>query len=150
MVKYSKELWVGVFVFLGLLALGYHTVKLGKMEVFGSDTRSAQAVFSSVAGLKVGASIEIAGVPVGRVSNITLDPKTGTRAVVTLQVNKSVQLTDDTIVSVKTSGIIGDKYISLTLGGGDLLAEGQKMFETESSLDIEALVSKYVFGGVNK
>ena len=148
MEKYSKELAVGIFVLIGLLALGYHTVKLGKMEVFGSDTKSVEAVFSSVAGLKVGASIEIAGVPVGRVSGIKLDPKTGTRAVVTLQVNNSVLLTDDSIASVKTSGIIGDKYINLTLGGGDPLKKDQKMEETESSLDIEALVSKYVFGGV--
>ncbi len=148
MKKYSRELSVGIFVFIGLLALGYHTIKLGKMEVFGSDARTVTAVFSSVAGLKVGASIEIAGVPVGKVSGIVLDPKNQTRALVTLQIDKRIEVTEDSIASIKTSGIIGDKYVNLTLGGGDALEQGEELMETESSIDLEALISKYVFGGV--
>lgn len=147
MKKYSMEFYVGVFVLIGLACLAYMTVKLGKMEVFGNDGYILTARFTSVSGLKSGASIEISGVPVGKVTGIMLN--NGYQAVVSLQINKGVQLSDDSIASVKTSGLIGDKYVSISCGGSEtLLADGDELTETESAIDIEALISKYVFGGV--
>lgn len=147
MKKYSLELYVGVFVFIGLLCLSYMTVKLGKMEVFGNDGYTLTANFSSITGLKTGASVEISGVPVGKVTGIALNK--GYLARVSLQLNKGIELSDDSIASIKTSGLIGDKYVSISLGGSDtLLADGDELTETESAVDIEALISKYVFGGV--
>lgn len=146
MKKYTMEFTVGVFVLVGLLCLGYVTVKLGKMEVFGDDGYTVQANFASITGLRVGASVEISGVPVGKVSKIQLTPTYA--AVVDMQINTGIELTDDSIASVKTSGIIGDKYISLSIGAGDILKDGDLIMDTESVVDLEALISKYVFGGV--
>ena len=107
-----------------------------------------QASFTSVSGLRAGAEVEIAGVRVGRVKAIRLDGKTN-RAVVELLLNKDVELTDDVIASVKTSGLIGDKYVSLEPGGsGAPLGNGGEITDTESAVDIESLISKYVFGKV--
>lgn len=147
MKKYSLEFSVGVFVLIGLLCLAYMTVKLGKMEVFSGQGHSFTARFQSIAGLKVGASVEVAGVPVGKVTRITLDPNIF-YALVTMQVNDTIPVTDDTIASIKTSGIIGDKYINLSMGGGSPLEPNAILTETESALDLESLVSKYVFGDV--
>ena len=146
MKKYTAEVSVGVFMVIGLLCLGYLTVKLGKMELFSEQGYQITARFASVTGLKTGASVEIAGVPVGKVTGIGLEAGTG-RAVVTLQIDKAVALTDDCIASVKTSGLIGDKFISLSLGSGEVVPPHGELTETESSVDIEALISKYVFGG---
>ena len=147
MKKYKLEMYVGIFVFIGLLCLAYMTVKLGKMEVFGNDGYMLTANFTSTTGLKVGATVEISGVQVGKVTGITLNKNYLSQ--VSIQLNKGVELSDDSIASVKTSGLIGDKYISISRGGSDVtLAEGDVLVETESSVDIEALISKYVFGGV--
>ena len=146
--KKSYEISVGIFVLIGLLCTAYLTVKLGKMEVLGNDGYSIVARFNSISGLRVGASVEIAGVQVGRVSKISLDTQTS-QALATLRLNKELKLTEDTIASIKTSGLIGDKYISLTLGGSDLiLSHGDELLETESAVDLESLISKFAFGGV--
>ena len=144
----NKEVLVGLFVLIGLLCTAYLTVKLGRMEIGGGDGYTLQARFTSVSGLRVGAEVEIAGVRVGRVARIELDPAEA-MAVVTLQLDKQVKLTDDVIASVKTSGLIGDKYIDLQPGGvGDPLGPGDTITDTESAVDLEALISKYVFGKV--
>ncbi len=148
MKKYSLELSVGIFVLIGLICLGYMTVKLGKMEVFGKDGYTLTADFSSVTGLKTGADVQIAGVSVGKVTSIVLNNKTYL-AQISLQLDNSVKLSEDSIASVKTSGLIGDKYVSISRGGSAvLLTNGDEITETESAVDIEALISKYVFGGV--
>lgn len=147
MKKYPQDVSVGLFVLVGLLCLAWLTVKLGKLEVFSSDGYTVSAQFVSVAGLKSGASVEIAGVPVGRVSEVTLNP-VNARALVRLHLKKDIALTDDTIASVKTSGLIGDKYVSLSLGAGAPVPPGGELTETESAVDIESLISKYAFGGV--
>ena len=142
------EAAVGFFVLVGLVCLAYLTVKLGRMEVFNSEGYTVYASFNSVSGLRPGAEVEIAGVRVGRVKAIRLDDERP-RAVVELQLNKGIHLTDDVIASVKTSGLIGDKYISLAPGGsGTELGNGDEITDTESAVDIEELISKYVFGKV--
>ena len=141
----SKEAAVGFFVLIGLICLGYLTIKLGKMELFNSDGYSVFATFTSVSGLKPGAEVDIAGVKVGRVKSIRLDNKLP-RAIVELNVNNNIHLTDDAIASVKTSGLIGDKYISISPGGtGEPLKNGDEIMDTESSVDLESLISKYIF-----
>jgi phospholipid/cholesterol/gamma-HCH transport system substrate-binding protein len=149
MKKTSVETAVGVFVLIGLISVAYLTIKLGKMEWFGDNYYTLDAQFDSVSGLKTGAQVDMAGVDIGRVADIRLDNDRQI-AVVSLKIKKAVMLTDDVIASVKTSGLIGDKYIKLTPGGSDrLLKSGDMIIETESALDIEELVSKYVFGDAN-
>ena len=146
MKKTSVETAVGVFVIIGLISVAYLTIKLGKMEWFGDDYYLLDARFGSVSGLKAGAQVDMAGVEIGQVDDIRLDNQRQV-AIVRLKIKKDVILTDDVIASVKTSGLIGDKFIKLTPGGSDrILKSGDMIIETESALDIEELVSKYVFG----
>ena len=145
----SVETSVGIFVMIGILCIGYLTIKLGKMEIFGDNNYSVTARFESVSGLKVGAQVEMAGVSIGQVDLITLDKKKQV-ALVELKIENSIVLTDDVIASVKTSGLIGDKYIDISPGGSDeILKPGDLITETESSVDIEELISKYAFGEIN-
>lgn len=149
MKRATMETVVGIFVLIGIICLGYLSIKLGKMELFGGDNYQVYADFDSASGLKSGASVEIAGVEVGRVDRIVLDPKSGNRARVYLQIRSGVKLDDDVIASVRTRGIIGDKFILLKPGGSDkLVANGGKIRETESAVDLEELVSKYIHGQV--
>lgn len=150
MKKYQSELAVGIFVFIGLLCVSYITVKLGKMELFTHDGYVLYANFTTVNGLKAGASVEIGGVQIGKVSAITLD-KTNFEAIVELRITDNVRLTDDVIASIKTSGLIGDKFINLFPGGSStVLEDGDEITETLAPTDIEELISKYVFGDVKK
>ncbi|EGJ48573.1 outer membrane lipid asymmetry maintenance protein MlaD [Desulfocurvibacter africanus] len=148
MKKYTMETSVGIFVLIGLLCVAYLTIKLGRLEVFGADTYLLKARFSSVGGLRPGGSVEMAGVKVGSITRIYLDQETY-MAMVDMQIERRIKLSEDTIASIKTSGLIGDKYVALSPGGLDeSLAEGDIITETESALDIESLISKYAFGDV--
>lgn len=143
------EMTVGTFMLIGILCLGYVSIKLGKMEISGGDYYSVRAAFDSVSGLKPGARVEVAGVEVGKVDRITLDPKSGDRAFAYLKIKSGVKITDDVIASVRTSGIIGDKFIKLRPGGSDvMLKNNDTIRETESAIDIEELVSKFIHGKV--
>jgi len=147
MEKAKLEMVVGVFVLVGLLCLAYLSVKLGKLELVGGDVYEVEAQFNSASGLKPGSTIEIAGVEVGRVRGITLKED---RAMVKLAVNNTIKLYTDTIASIKTRGIIGEKFLALSPGGGgDPLKAGDTIRDTESGLDLEELVSQYVHGKVN-
>jgi phospholipid/cholesterol/gamma-HCH transport system substrate-binding protein len=140
------ELIVGVFVLVGIVCLGYLSVKLGKLELIGGNVYEVVAQFNTASGLKAGSSVEIAGVEVGRVRSITLNED---RAAVLLAVNDTVKLYTDTIASIKTRGIIGEKFLALSPGGGgDPLKPGDTIRDTESGLDLEELVSQYVHGNV--
>jgi len=145
--KSKLELVVGVFVLVGIISLGYLSIKLGKLEIIGGDLYEVDALFNSASGLKSGATIEIAGVEVGRVKGISLKDD---RAVVRLAVQNGTALYTDTIASIKTRGIIGEKFLALSPGGGgDPLKPGDIIRDTESGLDLEELVSQYVHGKVN-
>jgi phospholipid/cholesterol/gamma-HCH transport system substrate-binding protein len=144
------EMVVGIFMLVGILCLGYISIKLGKMELLGGDYYNVSASFDSVSGLKPGARIEIAGVDVGKVDRIALDPKSGDRAMVYFKVKNGIKITDDVIASVRTSGIIGDKFIMLKPGGSDrFLKNNDKIRETESAIDFEELISKFIHGKVD-
>jgi phospholipid/cholesterol/gamma-HCH transport system substrate-binding protein len=149
MKKAGLETIVGFFVLIGIACLAYLSIKLGKMEIIGGDFYRVRGEFDSVAGLKAGASVEIAGVEVGRVDRISLDPKRD-RAVVTMRIGQEVRLTDDVIASVRTRGIIGDKFIAIAPGGSDrILPDNGLIRDTESAVDLEELLSKYIHGGTD-
>ncbi|MFT5881181.1 MAG: phospholipid/cholesterol/gamma-HCH transport system substrate-binding protein [Moritella sp.] len=150
MKKSSIETSVGIFVLVGILCVGYLTLKLGKMELLGDNYYSLYADFTSATGLKNGSNIEMAGVRIGQIEEIELLPMMKV-ARVKLKIDNSVKLSIDVIASVKTAGLLGDKYLSLTPGGDDeLLSAGDSIEETESALDIEDIISKYVFSSDNE
>ena len=142
------EMVVGIFMLIGILCLGYVSIKLGKMELVGGDYYTVTARFDSVSGLKQGARVELAGVEVGKVDRITLDPKSD-QALVSLKIKTGIKVSDDVIASVRTSGIIGDKFIMFKPGGSDrYLKNNDTIRETESAIDIEELLSKFIHGKV--
>ncbi|MAF33249.1 MAG: outer membrane lipid asymmetry maintenance protein MlaD [Desulfobacterales bacterium] len=148
MKKTTIDTCVGIFVLIGIACVGYLTVKLGQMDWIGQNHYSIFANFDSITGLRKGGQIEMAGVQIGHIADISLDLEKQI-AVVEMKIQNEVVLTDDVIASVKTAGLIGDKYIKLSSGGSDeILKPGDLITETESALDLEEMVSKYVFGGV--
>src|SRR5512137_325304 len=118
MKRANLEAIVGIFVLIGLICLTYLSVNLGKMELFGGDYYQVQADFDTVSGLKSGASVEIAGVEVGRVGRILFEPKSDMAKVI-MQIRPGIKLSEDVIASVRTRGIIGDKFVKLSPGGSD-------------------------------
>ena len=137
---------VGLFVLLGVLALGYLSVKLGRVSFLGGGGYVVFAEFPSVGGLKPGSTVEIAGVEVGRVESIGLK---NYEALVTLRINSGVKLQEDSIASIKTKGLIGEKYIRISPGGSDrAIPPNGRIKEVEPPVDLEELLSKYVFGKV--
>jgi phospholipid/cholesterol/gamma-HCH transport system substrate-binding protein len=140
------ELSVGVFLLIGLASLAYVSFKLGQVRIWGSTDYAVYATFSNVGGLKAKASVTIAGVQVGRVERIQL--KGGT-ALVTLSIYKDVKLEEDVIASIKTSGVIGDKYVAISPGASDqFIPNNGKINDTQPPLDIEEMIGKFVFGKV--
>lgn len=148
--KYSKETVVGVFVLLGLAAIGWMTVRLGDLGIVGDDTYPLTARFSQVTGLRTGSAVTMLGIEVGRVGRLTMDQERQ-QAVVELRIRRGVRVYDDAIASIKTEGLIGDRYVSIDAGGsGGLLPPGGVITETEAPTDIMDLVSRYAFGDVKK
>src|SRR5436190_2055945 len=137
---------VGLFVLLGLLALGYLSVKLGHVSFLGGGGYLVFAEFPSVGGLKPGSAVEIAGVEIGRVESIGLKDY---QALVTLRIASRVTLQEDSIASIKTKGLIGEKYLRISPGGSDkIIPPGGRIREVEAPIDFEELLSKYIFGKV--
>jgi phospholipid/cholesterol/gamma-HCH transport system substrate-binding protein len=144
--KYDVELMVGTFVLLGVLALGFLSIRLGKLDVVGKAGYTVYAEFTNAGGIKTGDNVEIAGVEIGKVKSILLVNYT---ARTELWIKKGVNLQDDVIATIKTKGLIGEKFIQVTPGGSErLLTDGGKIRDTQSAIDIEELLSKYVFGKV--
>lgn len=146
--KNSIDFLVGLFMIAGFVAFGYLALQLGEVSLFSSGRNyTITAQFDNVAGVKKGASVQVSGVVVGQVTKIWLDEDG--LANVALQLDKEVELAIDSMASVKSQGLIGDKFIALSLGGDDeLFKEGGVLADTESSVDIESLISKFAFGGV--
>lgn len=149
--KFSRlELLVGTFVLLGLAAVAWLTVNLGSGALPGGDTYPLEARFANASGLHRGGSVVLAGVTVGRVDDVRVDP-TDYSAIATLRVSSAVKLPSDTMASIKTSGLIGDKFVALSPGAEDTYLEaGNRIVMTESAVDLESLIGKVAFGGVDK
>lgn len=142
------ELGVGLFLLLGLLCLAYLSIKLGNIHLFNSTDYKVYTTFTNVGGLKTNADVTMAGVLIGRVERVQL--KKG-QALVILNIHQDVRLEDDVIASIKTMGIIGDKYISISPGASDdYIKPGGTIQDTQPPLDIENLIGKFVFGSMEK
>ncbi len=142
------DVFVGLFLVIGFVSIGWLALELGEVSwLTESKTYSLTAEFDNISGVKPGADIQIAGVKVGTVGELSLNDDAV--ANVTMQINRSVTLPIDSIASVKSQGIIGDKYIQITLGGDEkLFLPGDVLRDTESSVDLESLISKFAFGQV--
>jgi phospholipid/cholesterol/gamma-HCH transport system substrate-binding protein len=137
---------VGIFLVLGILALGYLSVKLGRVSFLGNAGYVVTVDFPSVGGLKAGSSVEIAGVEIGRVESIKLADY---QARVVLRLQKGVKLQEDSIASIKTKGLIGEKFVRISPGGSDkIIPPNGRIREVEAPVDFEELLSKYIFGKV--
>ena len=142
----KAQISAGIFMIAGLICLGYLSFNLGDVRLFGSNDYTVYATFSDAAGLKEKAAVTMAGVKIGQVDKISLKDA---QALLTLSIRKDVKLEEDVIATIKTAGIIGDRYVSITPGGLDeYIPPGGKIRETQPPIDIEQLLGKYVFGGV--
>jgi phospholipid/cholesterol/gamma-HCH transport system substrate-binding protein len=150
MKKYSMETAVGIFVLVGFICVGYMTVKLGKVSLFGEDTYPLYARFASVSGLRAGSAVEIYGIEVGSVNSLGVDTERQ-MGIIGMKINKGVKVYDDAAAAIKTSGLIGDKYVKIDPGGaGEVLKPGGFITQTSVPTDIEDLIGKYAFGDVKK
>lgn len=136
----------GLFVLIIVAFLALYSIKLGRNEFFGGKYYQVYAEFDSIAGLKNGAAVDIAGVGVGRVDGITLNPKSE-MARVRMEINNGIKLQEDDIASVRAQGIIGDRFISISPGGSDrTIPPGGMIEDTESSVDFLQLIGQIIQG----
>ncbi|CAK8721011.1 MAG: phospholipid/cholesterol/gamma-HCH transport system substrate-binding protein [Candidatus Electronema aureum] len=142
------EIAVGLFLVLGLVAFGWLALRLGEVSwLTGGSTYTLYAEFENISGIKTGSEVQIAGVSVGSVAELHLNEDG--KAIATFKLNKGIQIPKDSIASVKSQGIIGDKFIRIMPGGDETnYQSGEIIADTESSLDIESLISKFALGGV--
>ncbi|SHO47621.1 MlaD family protein [Desulfopila aestuarii] len=148
MKKVSQESIAGVFVLIGICLLTYMTISLGNVRLFGSDSYTVITRFSTVSGLREGNPVEMQGIEVGEVKQLELDQEKQL-SVAILSIKNNIILYDDAIASIKTAGLIGDKFVSLNPGGsGEKLSDGGVIINTESPIDIGDIIGKYAFGSV--
>jgi phospholipid/cholesterol/gamma-HCH transport system substrate-binding protein len=146
----SMHFSIGLFIMIGLACTAYLAMTLANTTFFSGDSYMITAKFTAVNGLRPGSNVEISGVAVGKVADITLD-QTLYQAVVTMQVQNAVGIPSDSVAAIKTSGLIGDKYVSIIPGADDsMLKDNDVLLDTQAALDIEEMISKYVFGSVEK
>ncbi|MDH7499358.1 MAG: outer membrane lipid asymmetry maintenance protein MlaD [candidate division NC10 bacterium] len=144
--RLDLEVVVGIFTLAGLICLAFLSIRLGKMEVLGNEGYDLYARLPNTGGLKRGSVVEIAGVEVGRVKAITLDRY---QAKLVLRMQSGIQIQEDAILSVKTKGLMGERYVSLSPGGSEkILTPGEWIRETEPPVDLEELLAKYIYGKV--
>lgn len=138
------EITVGLFVFIGIASMFYMALKLGEVGGLGATGYHLTAAFGDVGGVRAGADVMIAGVVVGRVDDVQLN--SDDRAAVSMRIHDGVKITSDAIASIRTKGIIGDRFIRILQGADDfMLEDGGMIEETESAISLEGLVSKYIF-----
>ncbi|HNU85567.1 MAG: outer membrane lipid asymmetry maintenance protein MlaD [Pseudomonadota bacterium] len=150
MKKYAMETAVGIFVAIGLLCVGYLTVKLGNIGILEGDQYRVLAKFSSVSGLRAGSTVQMYGIEVGRVDKLGMDAE-AQQAQVEMLIRKDIRIYEDALAAIKTEGLIGDKYVSIDPGGiGEPLKPGGSIIQTQAAVDVGDLISKYAFGDVKK
>jgi len=145
MSEYKRiEIIVGMFVFVGIASMFYMALKLGEVGGLGASGYHLSAAFEDVGGVRAGADVMIAGVVVGRVDGVYLNADD--EAAVSMRIHDDVKITSDAIASIRTKGIIGDRFIRIGQGGDEvMLGDGESIEETESAISLEGLVSKYIF-----
>lgn len=144
MKKFDLEITVGFFLLLGLLSLAYISINLGKLEIVGKGGYTVYAEFEKAGGIKPNAVVEIAGVEIGTVRSVSITDDY--RARVEIFIDYNIKLQDDVIASIKTKGLIGEQYVEISPGGSDaLIEEGGMIRETESAIDLQDVISRYIF-----
>jgi len=140
------DLWVGIFVAVGIAAIIFLSLRVGNLLTSSNAPGyRIEAAFENIGGLKLRAPVKAAGVVVGRVSNIRLDPQTY-QALVTMRIDQGYQFSRDTIASILTSGLLGEVYIGLDSGGDpQMLADGQRIAKTQSAVVLEKLIGQFLF-----
>lgn len=142
----ALDLWVGLFVAIGLAALMFLALKVGNLAMSGTgDTYVISARFDNIGGLKVRAPVKSAGVVVGRVKSIQFDPATYL-AVVEMALEERYQFPRDTFGKIRTSGLLGEQYIAMDVGGDiENLKAGDMLKKTESAIVIEDMIGQFLF-----
>ena len=144
MKKRYVEFVVGLFVLVGVACLAHLSIRLARQDLIGGDQYEVKALFMNVGGLRAGASVTIAGVEVGRVRAVQLEDYQG---LVVMAIDRNVVLQQDSIASIRTRGLIGEKYVSISPGGSEeKIGDHGEIFETEPAVDLEKLISNFVFG----
>jgi phospholipid/cholesterol/gamma-HCH transport system substrate-binding protein len=140
------DLWVGIFVALGVGAILFLALKVGNLVSFGNTPGyRLEARFDNIGGLKLRAPVKAAGVVVGRVEAVRLDTATY-QAIVTMKIDQGYEFTTDTIASILTSGLLGEVYVGLDAGGDvQMLANGGKLTKTQSAVVLEKLIGQFLF-----
>lgn len=140
--KLTVEFMVGIFVIVGCFCFAYLAINIAGMRFFQANVYQLTAKFDNISGLTVGASVEIAGVPIGEVAQINLD---GTNALVTMNINKGIVVRDDDIAAIRTKGIIGEKFVKIIPGGSDQsVKNGEAITDTESAVEFEEIIGKFI------
>lgn len=148
--KYGMETTVGIFVTAGLALIAYMTVTLGRVPLFGSGMYSLNASFTDVSGLRDGSIVDMFGIEIGRVERLGIDQESG-QALVVMGIRKGIVIYGDAIASIKTEGLIGERYVSIDPGGADdPLPPGGTIIDTRSPVDIMDLIGRYAFGEIEK
>jgi phospholipid/cholesterol/gamma-HCH transport system substrate-binding protein len=147
----TLEIGVGLFLLAGVLALLLLSLRVSGLNVASSDTYKLYAYFDNIAGLSVRSKVTMAGVTIGKVAAIDLDRESYTGRV-TLEVQKDVDiLPTDSTASILTAGLLGEKYIGISVGGEEeTLGDGDTIRDTQSSLVLEELIGKFLLNSVNK
>jgi phospholipid/cholesterol/gamma-HCH transport system substrate-binding protein len=150
MKKYRYETVAGIFVLIGLICVGYMTVRLGKFRFLESDSYPLYARFTSVSGLRAGNAVEMLGLEIGEVASFKMDQEAQV-VLAELRIRRGLKIYEDAVASIKTAGLIGDRYVSIDPGGsGALMEPGATLTQTESPPDIGDLIGKYAFGSIEK
>lgn len=143
MKRLNIEFAVGLFVIAGILCLGYLSIKLGRMEILGGKGYEVYAIFSNTGGIKTGSAVVLAGVEVGRVKSISLE---NYQAKITLTLQPEIKIQEDAVATIKTKGLVGEKYIEIIPGGSnEYVPPGGRIRETQPPVDLEDLISKILF-----
>ncbi len=143
MKRLNTEFAVGLFVLAGILCLGYLSIKLGRMEILGGKGYEVYAIFSNTGGIKTGSAVVLAGVEIGRVKSVSLE---NYQAKITLTLQPEVKIQEDAVATIKTRGLVGEKYIEIIPGGSnEYVPPGGRIRETQPPVDLEDLISKILF-----
>jgi phospholipid/cholesterol/gamma-HCH transport system substrate-binding protein len=148
MKTFDLELFIGFALLCVIAILIYLSLHLGQVNLFGSQGYSVQAVFTTAGGLQTGAVVELAGVEIGRVEQVALDDY---QARVKLKIDGNISLSEDTKAAIRSKGLIGERYVEISPGkAGNKLEPGGQIHETESPVDIQELIAKFIFGNVDQ
>ena len=143
--KQHTEILVGIFILIGIITITFLALRMGDFGLLNNTQYIIKAEFTSASGLKKGAHVEMAGVSVGKVKNIIFNPETYL-AEVYIAIENNIKIPEDSIASIRTAGIIGDKFLKISPGGSEIIIEkNMSIVETEPSINLEELISKYIF-----